>query len=632
MAEKMYQVYNLKGNERSSYYAVYKELKEAILHRFPYIEIDEVQETIKEWAGRLIELSSAFAARVDTQYEPETESETADIEKLFADDVWKLHWNDVFMMHWLACKLSFHNMPHTIAQHLYQTYSLPEGIENRERNELREHSMAAIVNYRKYIDQNAFMFWEYFFQRGFGVCSKDIATIPKGELKAELQCCINGDRLYLPAYMKSMYRMDKERQKEFLGYRADIGAIDAVKYCEFTLPDGDVIRAEYYLHYIAYYRNSHRVYMPYITYTVFESYEKNITATEEFFILLALTIITEADSEAARGLILKWLPKTLLVENTFSVIVDCIVQNNALDRSTEECAILETDSICLMVQRTEPGLKLYEYAECGWILRELREGIDWEKLDIDTVLKSHMKPVTKLIEAFDVKGISVEEKARVVWDGLMMYAKHEKGAGLSAPVVPEEYPELHKLFKEGGMGWLTDSFVVLYYEIPPNNIFREVLYITVDNWGCGLAYQEVCTLWEEEKIQNIQNKVKRRKKEQFILSGSIIREDYPEQWSSRIEPILFGESGKVYGRYMSRLCEAESAFELLSKMLQLEYVVRCEVYEGKMTVSAQSGQLEYCFTKEEYQEAYANYKNNMDEKECCKNRCETLVEYYCVMK
>lgn len=668
LAEKMYKEYTLKGNERSSYYSVYKELKEAILQRFPDIENDDVQEAIKEWAGRLIECSTAFAAKADIQFEPETDAEKAKMEKLFSEDVWKQHWNHTFMMQWLVWKLSFHNMPLTIAQHLYRTYSMPEGLENLNREELREHSMMAIVNYRKHTDKNVLLFWEYLFQRGFGVCSIEVAAMKEDQPTGELQCCIKDGRLYLPAYMKSMYRIVRERQKDFLGYRADIGRIDKPQYYEFTLSNGDVIRAEYYLHFIAYYRNGQRIYKPYLTYDVLEIYEKDITVAEEFFFLLALTGITEADSRAARELILKWLPKTMLVESTFSVIADCIVQNNALDRNAEACAISETENMCLMLQRTEQGLELYEYAECGWMPRALRAGVDWQKQDMDTVLAAHMKPVSKRIASFEMKGLSAEEKAKVVCDGLMLYAKHEKGAGLSTPILPEEYPELHTLFGEGEMGWLTDSFVVLYYEISPDNIFRQVLYISVGDWGCGSAYLENSMPWEEDKIQNMQSRIKRRGPEQFVLKGSVIREEYPEQRSSRIEPILFGESGKVYGRYgMAKVCEAESSFELLSKMLELEDVVRCEVYEGKMTVSAQSGQLEYCFTKEDYHEAYAAYEKDwttaykviearaeaeeperykqkdleqmtdfylmeMDKEERYKNRSETLAEYYCVIK
>lgn len=707
LAEKMYQEYNLKGNEKSSYYSVYKELKEAILQRFPDIESEDVQDAIKEWTGRLIALTASFASRVDLQFEPETENEKAEMEKLFAEEVWKQYWNLPFMMEQLVWKLKFHNMPLTIAQHLYETYSLPEGIDNYYRMELREHSMMAIVNYRKHTDKKGAMFWEYFFQRGFGVCSIEVATTQEEIQAGELKRCIKDDRLYLPAYMKSMYRIVKERQKDFLGYRVDIGEIDKPQCYEFALPDGDVIKAEYYLHFVAYYRNGQRIYKPYLTYDALEAYEKVVTKTEEFFFLLALTILSEADREAARKLILKWLPQTMLVESTFSVIADCIVQNNALDRSTDACGICETENMCLMVQRTEQELGLYEYTDRGWISRDFRAGMDWQNQEIEAVAKAHLKPVPKRIESVEIKGLSVEEKAKVVWDSLLLYAKHEKGGGLSAPIQPKEYPVLHKAFGEGGMGWLTDSFVVLYYEISPNNIFRQVLYITVGDWGCGSAYIKNNMPWDDDEIRNMQNRVRRQRAEEFILRGSMIREEYPEQQSSCVKPILFGESGKMYGRYgMAKVCETESAFELLSKMLELENAVRCEVYEGKMTVSAQSGQLEYCFGKDAFREACAAHEKDwadayaivearaeeeglfeqeaswddweddeeyeadsdkeliafreerriaerewmeryrketleqmtgfylmeMDKEERYKNRCETLVEYYCVIK
>lgn len=608
LAEKIYQEYNLKGNEKSSYYSIYKELKEVILQRFPDIESEDVQEAIKEWASRLMALSAAYAARVDIQFEPENEEETTEMEKMFAEEVWKQHWNHTFMMEWLVWKLKFQNMPLTIAQHLYETYNLPEGVDNYYRMELRDHSMKAIVDYQKNIDKKGSLFWEYFFQRGFGVCSIEIAALGEGQQAKELKRCIKDDRLYLPAYMKSMYQLDVESQKEYLGYGSD-----NPKCYEFALANGDVIKAEYYLHFVAYYRNDQRVYKPYLTYSALEDYEKEITVPEEFFFLLALTIITEADRGAARELILKWMPKTMLVESTFSMIADCIVQNNALERSSEKCRISETEEMCLMVQRTEQGLELYEYTEKGWLAKDFRGGIDWKKLELEAVLKAHMKPVPKLIEAFEMKGLSVEEKAKVVWDCLMLYAKHDKGAGLSEPFLPPKYPMLHKVFGEGGMGWLTDSFVVLYFELTPNDIFRQVLYITVEDRGCGPVYLRNNRSWDNIHLKDVQNRIRKRKPEQFRLRGSIIREEYPEQQSSIIEPILFGESGLMYGCYsMAKVCETESAFELLSKMLELKKVVRCEVYEGKMLVSNQSGQLEYCFTKEEYQEACAAYEKDWE--------------------
>ena len=58
--------------------------------------------------------------------------------------------------------------------------------------------------------------------------------------------------------------------------------------------------------------------------------------------------------------------------------------------------------------------------------------------------------VSASFAAFEMKGLSVQEKLKVVWDSLILYAKHEKGAGLLAPVLPEEYPMLHTLFGEGG--------------------------------------------------------------------------------------------------------------------------------------------------------------------------------------
>ena len=176
-------------------------------------------------------------------------------------------------------------------------------------------------------------------------------------------------------------------------------------------------------------RNGQRIYKPYLTYNALEAYEEAVAKTEEFFFLLALTIISEADREAARKLILKWLPQTMLVESTFSVIADCIVQNNALDRSTDACGICETENMCLMVQRTEQGLGLYEYTDRGWISRDFRAGMDWQNQEIEAVAKAHLKPVPKRIESVEIKGLSVEEKAKVVWDSLLLYAKHEKGGG-----------------------------------------------------------------------------------------------------------------------------------------------------------------------------------------------------------
>lgn len=617
LAEKMYQEYNLKGNEKSGYYAVYKELKEAILYQYPDIEKEDVQEAIKEWAGRLIEVCAAFAAKAEIRFQPETEAETAQMEQLFEEAVWKQYQNHPFMVQWLVWKLTFHNMPLTIAQHLYEAYELTKEMKNPSHYncmELREHSRVAIVNYKKHANRDEAYVWEYFFQRGFGVCSIEVEALPKEQREGEMRCCIKDDRLYLPAYMKTMYRIVEERQREFLGYCVETGGIEKPLSYEFTLPDGDAIRSEYYLHYVAYYCNDRRIYKPYLAYSALEAYEKEITTPKEFFCLLALTVITEHERDKARALILKWLPQTMLVESTFEMIVECIVQNNALDRSTQACSISETESMCLMIQHTQLGMELFEYTQKGWIKRPLRAGIDWQKQELEAVLQAHMKPVMKQLKTVELKGLSIEEKAGAVWDCLMFYAKHEKGCGLLEPILPKEYPMLHTVFGEGGMGWLTDSFVVLYLELSPNQIFRQVLYITVEDWGCASVYPENNRAWIKDDIQNLQNRVRRRKPEEFILKGAVIREEYPEQQSSCVEPILFGESGMVYGRYgMAKVCETKSGFELLSKMLKLENVVRCEVYEGKMTVSAQSGQLEYCFTKEEYEEACAAYKKELAE-------------------
>ena len=631
LAEKIYKEYDLKGNEISSHYSVYKEIKEAILHRFPEIEKDDVQEAIKVWVSKVIELSVSLASREAFTFEQESESTCVEIEKLFLEDVWKKYWNHTFMMQWLTWKLDFKNMPRMIAQNIYSTYSMTGGIETYERQQLRERSLQVILNHQMQKDKNRLLFWEYFFQRGFGVCSIEATAIPKEQMNGEVQRWIRDGKLHLPAYMKYVFQMNEESQKEFLGYKEDIGSVETPKFYEFILPDGDVIRAEYYLHYISYYRNGKRIYKPYITYETLERYEKGLAVAEEFFILLALTDVTDDNRNAAQRLALKWLSKTIELESVFSIISNCIVQNNALERSAETSLIMEKGNQCLMIQSTEQGFKLYEYTEFGWIHRSLRAGVDWNKMDMDAVLQAHMKPVPKKIESFEMKGLSADEKAKVVWDGLLLYAKHKSGGSLYSPILPKDYPMLHPLFDEGGMGWLTDSFVVLYYELSPNTLLREVLYISVGDWGCGGAYSGGSMSWKKEEIQALQRRIKRSKPEQFVLMGNIIREDYPEQQARQITPILFGENGKVYGSYgLGKLCETESAFELISKIVELKQLVRCEVYEGKMTISAQGGQLEYCFTKEEYEEAYANYKRKEHGAEW-EEWCETLVEYYCVM-
>lgn len=73
--------------------------------------------------------------------------------------------------------------------------------------------MAAIVNYRYQTDKNELMFWEYLFQRGFGVCNIEVAAMQDEQLMEVLQHCVKDDRLYLPVYMRYMYRIVKERQK-----------------------------------------------------------------------------------------------------------------------------------------------------------------------------------------------------------------------------------------------------------------------------------------------------------------------------------------------------------------------------------------------------------------------------------
>lgn len=222
------------------------------------------------------------------------------------------------------------------------------------------------------------------------------------------------------------------------------------------------------------------------------------------------------------------------------------------------------------------------------------------------------KPGSKLIKTYELKELSQEEKIKAVWDGLMLYAKHEKGGGMSEPVLPEEYPVLHPVFNEGGMGWLTDSFVVLDYDDPNVGLMTQTLYITVENYGCASDYLRGIRWWEEGQDEKLKARIRRKKTENYIMGGYIIREEYPEQRSSRIEPILFGESGFLYGCYsMARVCETKSAFELLSKKLDLEYAVRCEVYEGKMT---------------------DNYLMKLDKDERFENRSETPGEHYCMMR
>lgn len=681
-AKKIYEEYELKGNERSSSYSVYKELKEAILQRFPDIEeVDEVHESIKRWVYELIRIESEFMEQACYCFLPETKDQTEEIQKLFAREEWEKYKYHSQMKQALLHSTYFYNIPITIAEALYHAYSVEDDAEDPKKNELKEHAMSAIINYKKAVGTDELVFWEYFFMYGFGICSKEVHD---EELDVEginnvSDKYVRSNRLYLPAYIKTEYKVSGESVKEFVGYDEETGKIGTPKFYAFTLPDADVIKAEYHIHFIAYYRNGERIYQPFLSYECFENYEKKITKAEDFFFLLAQTKIKEENRLAARELVMKWLSETGLAETTFSVIADCVVSNDAEDRDTPYCDILENASICLFAKETPEGVQLYEHTELGLIPMELRAGKDWSDCDRKRILEAHIKPNSVRIASFQTKGLTQEEKVSILLDGLMLYAKHEKGLALTAPVLPKEYPELVSLF-EGGMGWLVDNFVVLYRRLSENNIRKEVLHISVGDNRCYQVYSEYSHPEREwRKIEDLQHKVKRMKYENCILSGRIIRDDCINRSFSKIYPFVLGKSGKMYFNYnMARLGETESVFEMLSKLLDLKNVVQCDVFEGKMLVSKKTGQLECGFSKEDFLEAQnglrqdwekayaymeehaelddmleqedeeseeegetyrryllnqttAAYLNDMDKEEYYKDRCETLAEYYCIL-
>ncbi len=475
LVQRIYRHYQLAGIERSHYYAVYKELKEVILKKYPDIEKDDAQDAINQWTFRLSQLEAAFMNRAAVKFEPETEEETEEIHKLFAREEWKKYWNHPYMMQRLLWKSHFNNIPLTIAQYFHDAYNSKDGVMTKQRKELIEKSMMAIMIYKKALEPTPVEFWEYLFMRGFGICTREALPDEIGgdHLNEDWQKYIFDNKIYLPAYIKTKYRVYPLWQREFVGYNVETGRIENPKFYEFTLPDGDIIRAEYHLHFIAYYRNGMRIHKPYLSYDKLEAYEKTLTKVEEFFFLLAVTDITRDNRQTAKALVLKWLSETPLIDTTFSVIADCITENNAEDRDTEECAFWEKEEFCLLLKKKEQGYLLYEHTNEGLKTRELRAGVDWQKYDMEAVLEAHKKPVPRKIATFEVEDLSKEEKAKKVFEGLMLYAKHEKGGGLDCPVVPEEHLELTTLF-ENGMGWFTDTFVVLHRELSRNNIRKEV--------------------------------------------------------------------------------------------------------------------------------------------------------------
>ncbi len=611
MIQRIYQRYQLSGIERSQYYAIYKELKEAILNKYPDIEKDDVQDAIMKWIYRLIGIESNFMARTAARFGAETEDEIEEIHKHFSNEIWKEYWDHHIMMQKLWEKSYFNNIPKTIARYLYDTYRSEGGNVTKYRQRLIEKSRAAILFYEKSVEQTPVEFWEYIVMRGFGICT--IEALPEeiggNQLNDDWQKYICDNRLYLPAYIETKYRAYYGWQKDFVGYNFDIGRIENPKYHEFSLSDGDVIRAEYHLHYIAYYRNGERIHRPCFSFERFLECVKYLTVVEEFFFLLALTCIPEKHRKLAKELVLEWLSKTPLIDATFSVIADCMIQNNAEDRDTEECAFWENEDICLLLKKNENGYSLYKHTNKGLILMDLRAGIGWEQYDMDNVLMAHKKPLPKKIVTFEVDGLSNEEKARKAWEGLMLYARHEKGGGLKCPIVPKEFPELTTLF-ESEMGWLTDTFVVLHRELSHNNFGKEVLYVSVGNLGCYSSYLRFEDVEKEARVlKELQDKVKRNKYVGSVLEGRIIRDSAAGRLFSWTKPFIFGKNGKLYGGYgFAKLCETESFLELLTKMVDFENVVRCEVFQGKMTVDKRSYRLDYCFTKEEYEAAKAAYE------------------------
>lgn len=674
----MYQEYGLKDMEHSSNRQLYAGLKEAILQQQPDIERELYEEKgmeqlRKSWKKKLTQVLSAYHSAYDKRIYEESEKLREQEQALFQGEEWEKLRDTPELLQVLHEELANRRVvPITLVRRVCALYEdrageekvgkLLEGLGRARsfRRQLLEADYTKDYVYEKTtmeeIDWNSRDFWEYFLTVSFGE-----QPVPEREIyfeeMAQEWCEIPLDRQEsVPAYMEELYLPSMEWRKRFTGFDEELEKISNPKRMEIPFSQGQLLEAEFHLHYIRWFLNQEPVDRPVLNFGNLQRLSVSLKSSWQFFYLLAVTGLEEEEQEQACTLILEQLKGLCLEPVSLPVLAEAIAKERAAWNSWcrqkdpgeisqaflraqrrgslrvgvkergVEMLYEEQERFCFRAEVSEDGVRVFRKTIWGWEEWELLDGEEEleEELPREGKRRFALEKLGRLrqpgpvkIASYSLLGMEPEEKAGQIL-GACKWQETVRGRGKGIPYLqsfpwgPEDLPgpvadlrvnrrgiprAAEDFFKQEGL-FMTDSYVVLHMGEQPGKRFDRVFYASTNFFSFDLHFQSPDAF---DTYNNRVGALKKKIREPHLVAGRFgWGSPYEARYIFAPMPFAVGESGSFYAYDFLRLYRADSLAGLLAKLYDFSWVSRADIFEGRLTVSRFDKSLEYCYSDEDY--------------------------------
>ncbi|MCI8800462.1 MAG: J domain-containing protein [Lachnospiraceae bacterium] len=627
-----YKKLDFKTLERSSTRGLYSALKEEVLRQLPGAEEILFGEDGKEQLiTRLYRTYSAIINDNQNNYDKFIYGETPEIrdraKAFFASPEWEQLKKEKGLFERIYSASKRIVMPRTVAEtlvgHLSQgDFPEPARTELTESllRSLATEKMCRELDYRWEITLSSTNpedigdnpdFWQYFLMRGFGFRHEKI----RGTWEEDFIYVMNG-QCYLPAYINYIYAPSRAWQRQFVGFDQEREEIGEPVSLVCSMPGARRLRVEFHYHYCLYFveglandtgRESAnqvgkevQVAEPVLAFSELREYAGKLEKPEEFFFLLAVTAIEDADRSAARTLIEAWLKRIPVHPFIIPLVARLLAADNdripAAVQPGGRTAVLysEQERVCFRAVVSEEGVSIWRQLDYGWqdiIFRSAELG--WRKWE-EYACKSKVTGDSASSE-------SRRAAARNVLDTLRQPAPRLRVSYSLEGM--DTVQKAAKILEVMGCIENMEGYCVLRYGAKKEKRHDRVFYGARAPFGFELmAHSAVYVRSRDFLMASSNTKIKEPK----ILVGRF-------GWGFKYSPssdygpmyVYQGESGRFYAYGAIRMHRADTLDQLLADFFQKEWegVTEVQGYEGSLTVSRLDHRLEYCYTEEDMRQS-----------------------------
>ncbi len=604
----IYKKFAFRELARSSTRGLYGAWKEQVLKQLPEVEEELFAEDGKEQRiTRLYRVCSKIISDNHANYDQSVYEETPEIKErvreFFAMPEWERLRNDKGLFERICSAAKRIVMPASMTKELIR-YLEDGDFPEPERTELMEYLLRSLSTGRLCREQDcrhevSFSetelsdiggspdFWQYYLMRGFGYRHGKL----RGDWEDGMVYELDGE-CYLPAYIQYMYAPSKVWQRRFVGFEEETETIADPVSAQCVLPDGRRLRVEFHYHYCLYFVDEEPVHEPFLPFGELLRHAGRLEKAEEFFFLLAVTVIEEERRTEAKALIERWLEQVPVYPFIRPVIAGMLAAGDAGCAGAEAVWYYETERFCFRAVVREAGVKVFRQVDFGWgdwLYR--RKEFGWKEL-------SRAPELWRREEA--ARAGSLEERRAAGKLALRMLAQpkpvRRESVFLEGMDAAEKTAAILRIM---GCPEDPEGSCVLRYGKNREKRHDRIFYGARLPFGFELWEQSPEYQQSMNYLISVSNRKIKEKKELIWRFGW----GYKYSLQSDYGPmcVYLGESGTYYAMGSVRMHRGESLAELLADFFAEEFEGAAEAvsYEGPLSVSRLDHRLEYGYTEQD---------------------------------